>query len=216
MGIGFWPFVLTFQAYWAVQLCGWVAHWRGLDITNCNAKMGMEMNRSGVPGMRALIALAVFWTGLPAAAEPLTVRFLEAGHAPGKARIEQLAWLTGQWAGTGLGGQIEEGFSAPKAGAIVGYFRMTMEGKPGFYEFESVVETGETLVFHVVHFNPDMTTWEKKDETTQFKLVAVEGQTAYFSGLTLSREGDALNGAIAFKQKDGSRKIEEFRYSLMK
>lgn len=149
-------------------------------------------------------------------AAELEVRTLKEGQAPGRGKIEELGWLAGQWAGEGFGGHIEEGFSAPKAGAIVGYFRMTKEGKPVFYEFESIVESGESLVFHVVHFNPDMTSWEKKDETTKFKLVAIDGKTAYFDGLTLSRDGDKLMGAISFRQKDGRAKVEQFFYARVR
>jgi hypothetical protein len=72
----------------------------------------------------------------------------------------------------------------------MGMFRQTSaEGGLRFYEFYSIQENAGSLVLKVKHFNPDLTGWEEKNDTVDFQLVAIEGTTAYFDGLTFARIG---------------------------
>lgn len=161
--------------------------------------------------MKRIFAAAFLLAGL-SAANALEVKQL-GGAAPGQAKIEDLAWLEGVWTGEGFGGFIEEAFSAPKDGQIVGYFRSIKDGKPNFMELFTITEEGGSLILRIKHYGGDFTPWEKDAETAGMKLVGIEGQTMYFDGLSYSRTGDSLTGAVLIEQ-DGTQRVEEFHYTL--
>jgi hypothetical protein len=139
---------------------------------------------------------------------PNTLRLAEGAPRPA-AKVADLAWLAGRWIGEGLGGQAEETWSEPAAGAMVGYFRLVREGKPVFYEIMTLVEAEGSVEMRLKHVNPDMTGWEEKNDFVTFKLVKHEGTTAHFSGLTLRRSGDALEIFLALRS-GGTVREEKF------
>lgn len=160
------------------------------------------------------IALAVLLTSLcltPAYAD-VAVRTAEPGAKPLQAAVTDLAWLEGAWVGAGLGGETEEAYSAPLAGTIVGYFRFVKNGKPVFYEIVTLVERNGGVLMRLKHFDPDLVGWEAKDAAQEFPLIALEGRTAYFDGMTMQRDGDRLLSAVRIRMKDGSTKVEQFVY----
>ena len=113
------------------------------------------------------------------------------GETPPPATIEDVDFLSGHWIGDGLGACAEENLAEAAGGQIMGMFRqMAPEGGVRFYEFYTVAEHEGSLVLRIKHFNPDLTGWEEKDERVEFPLVAVDGTTAYFDGLTFSRIGE--------------------------
>ena len=135
-------------------------------------------------------------------ATPNTLR-LAPGAAPAAARITDLAWLVGSWTGEGLGGQIDEVWSQPSGGAMVGYFRLVRDGKPVFYEILTLREVDGSVEMRLKHVNPDMTGWEEKNDFVTFKLVKLDATAAYFSGLTFRRVGaDLIEGYLALRQND--------------
>jgi hypothetical protein len=104
------------------------------------------------------------------------------------ATIEDAAWLSGRWVGTGLGGQMEEAWTPPVGGQMVGHFRYWRDGQPQFYEFlmMDVVEGGVRM--RVKHFNPDMVGWEEKGGWVEFEPVSVGADVLAFNGLVIRRE----------------------------
>jgi len=146
----------------------------------------------------------------------VAVRVAKSGDTPPPATISDFAWLEGTWVGTGLGGHTEESYSAPLGGAIVGYFRLVKADKVIFYELVTFVEEGGSVLLRLKHFHPNLIGWEEKDKSVEFKLVAIEGQAAYFSGQTFRREGDTLSTAVLLKGEDGKTHIEQFSYTLKK
>ncbi|MCB0547909.1 MAG: hypothetical protein KDD19_10010 [Phaeodactylibacter sp.] len=121
-----------------------------------------------------------------------------------KASIEGLAWLAGRWLGEGFGGALEETWNPPLGGTMMATFRLVTEGQPGFYEICLIVPEGNSLVYKVKHFNPDLTGWEEKDDYVTFPLVKLEPNAAYFNGLTMKLEGNTCQLYLAMKQEDGS------------
>lgn len=75
--------------------------------------------------------------------------------------LDELAWLEGRWEGKGLGGDVEEHWSHPTAGSMMGMFRLIQNGKPGFFEFCLIEETEGLVTLRFQHFNPGYTAWEK-------------------------------------------------------
>jgi hypothetical protein len=139
------------------------------------------------------------------------VKQLEKDQEPGKGQVSELAWLEGFWTGTGFGGDCEEVWMPALDGNMIGTFRFWSEGKLIFSEFMNIVQEGESFSLKLKHFNPDLTSWEEKEEWTTFRLVEVGENSVYFSGLTMKREGDEINLWLALTE-DGVRTIEELKY----
>lgn len=139
---------------------------------------------------------------------PNTLRLAEGDPRP-PARVADLSWLAGRWIGEGLGGQSEEAWSEPAAGAMVGYFRLVRDGKPVFYEIMTLLESEGSVELRLKHVNPDMTGWEEKNDFVTFKLVKLNGTTAHFSGLTFRRSGEALEIFLALRS-GGTVREEKF------
>ncbi|HEX2445685.1 MAG TPA: DUF6265 family protein, partial [Vicinamibacterales bacterium] len=120
--------------------------------------------------VRRVIAfvLAAWMSSLPGyAQEKLTERTfrLKAGEKSPPAAIADMAWLAGRWVGEALGGASEEIWSEPRAGAMMGMYRLVRDGKPIFYELLTIVEENGTLMLRLKHFNADLTGWEEKLKT---------------------------------------------------
>lgn len=142
-----------------------------------------------------------------AAAGAVEVRTLAEGAASPPANIEDVAWLEGRWIGEGLGGCAEESLSPPVAREMMGKFRqLNADGVLRFYEFYTIAERNGSLLWRIKHFSPDLEGWEDKDKATEFRLVAIEGKTAYFDGLTYARTGrNSLRAAVAIEGKGAAQ-----------
>ena len=174
--------------------------------------------------MRTLLAMVVITAALaapagaqPAGSTPNTLRLADGAPRPA-AKAADFAWLEGRWQGEGLGGRVEEAWSAPDSGSVVGYFRLIKDGKPVFYEIITLFETEGSVEMRLKHVNPDMTGWEEKADFTTFKLVKHDETGAYFSGFTLKRTGpDTLEGYLALRNRaDGTVREEKFTFRRMK
>ena len=128
--------------------------------------------------------------------------------------IADIAWLAGRWVGEGLGGTSEEMWTAPMAGHMLGTFRLMKNEALDFSEFFMMVEENDSIVLKLKHFGPDLNGWEAKDKFVTFRLIKIEGQTAWFDGLTYALDDDGtLHAYVAIKQKDGPMREGEFRYT---
>ena len=76
------------------------------------------------------------------------------GAAP-KATVQDLAWMTGSWAGPMGGGQVlEENWTAPRAGSIAAVVRMLGQDATSMVELISIEEEGDSLVLHIQQWDP--------------------------------------------------------------
>jgi hypothetical protein len=117
--------------------------------------------------LAGLAALA--WAGLPLRAQE-----------EGRARIENLAWMEGHWHGRALGGAVEEIWSAPSAGGMMGMFRLVDEsGKISLYEFLLIEQGQRGLELRFKHFGPGYVPWEKETPLT-FELESWTDRRAQF------------------------------------
>lgn len=149
----------------------------------------------------------------PQGSTPNTLRLPAEAPRP-KASVTDLAWLAGRWTGEGLGGRIEETWSTPDAGSMVGYFRLVKEGKPVFYEIMTILEVDGSLQLRLKHINPDMTGWEEKNDFVTFRLVKQDDTGVWFDGLTFRRTGpDTMDGYLALRNRTtGTVSEEKFTY----
>jgi len=157
-----------------------------------------------------LSALLFCSTSFLAAQEKLTEHTLQlgdGGESP-SASVTDFAWLEGHWQAEALGGTVDEIWSPPSAGTMVGMFRLIQGDEAGFYEIFTLTEEGSTVLMRLKHFHPNLTGWEEKDETVDFPLVALEEGQAFFDGLTYQRRGpDEFQVYLAMHTEDGVREV---------
>lgn len=114
------------------------------------------------------------------------------------ATLEDVAWMVGSWTGDAFGGTFEEVWNPASLGTMVGMFKFMSDGEVSFYELMLLVEEGSSLGIKVKHFTADFTAWETKEDYIDFRLVKVEPDAVYFSGLSFYRiSEDEIHAYIA-------------------
>ena len=166
-----------------------------------------------INGMKTGAALAVALILAAAPAPAQQTRVLDPNASSPAAKVSDLSWLVGEWSGEGFGAKLHESYSAPVGGQMPGHFYVARDGKPEMYEFVMIAEVGNSIEYRVRHFNPDMTAWEDKESFVKFPLVAVEGDSWFFDGLTIRRTGpDTAESIVLIKSKDGKVSEQVLKY----
>ena len=160
-----------------------------------------------------IITLTMCWTcGFALAQESNTSHTKRLGKdgksAP--ATLADVKWLVGNWKGEGLGQQATESWAPAAAGNMLGTFRLiNKKNRLVFSEFFILQEVNKSLVLRLKHFDADFKGWEEKDKYVEFKLIKVEGRTAWFDGLTYQiDEHGKLHAWVAMKTKNGFKEVE--------
>ncbi len=83
----------------------------------------------------------------------LTLAACQSAAQPG-ASIEQLQWMTGNWAGMLGPNQLEENWIGTEGGSIAAMVRMTGNGATSMFETITIEEQDGTLVLHIQQFDP--------------------------------------------------------------
>jgi len=110
---------------------------------------------------------------------------------PPAAKVEDLAWMAGSWAGTEGKVQMEEHWTAPKGGAMLGLHRDVAGGKMVGFEFLRIEETpGGVAYLSMPQGRP----------VTSFPLVQVDGKRVVFENPT----HDFPQRIIYWLETDGS------------
>lgn len=165
----------------------------------------------------ALLACACGLLAMPVPAqERLTENTfkLSPGAKPPAAKIAAMAWLAGHWTGDALGGISDEIWSPPRAGAMMGMYRLVQDNQPTFYELLTISEQDGSLLLRLKHFGGDLTGWEEKGKTVDFRLVAVDKDAVHFEGMSFHRKGNAAATVyLGIHGKDGSLREETFYYT---
>jgi hypothetical protein len=117
--------------------------------------------------------------------------------------IDDAAWLAGRWVGEGLGGHVEESWSAAMGGQMVGHFALVQNNRPVFYEIMLIDVQPGGLRLRVKHFNPDFTAWEDKAGWHSFEPVAAAREDLRFRGLWLRRDKEELLITVTLRGDDG-------------
>ncbi len=121
--------------------------------------------------------------------------------------IEDFSWLVGTWTGDGFGGQSEETWSTPVDDTMMGMFRHYKDGEIVFYEFLLLDETGLKLK----HFNPDITSWEEKDDFVSFEMISYTKDKIELKGLVFERKSDTeMEIHLRMRKSDGETFTEVF------
>ena len=144
-----------------------------------------------------------------------TIQLDDPANQP-SAKVDDVAWLSGHWRGKGLGGTIEEFWSPPQGGTMVGTFKLMKADTVSMYELCAIVEENDRIAMWVKHFNPDFTGWEEKSDKVVFPLIRIEPGALYFEGLTFKQlDDDTIDIYLAFGGQGGEireAKLEYTRY----
>lgn len=80
-------------------------------------------------------------------------------------KLSDFAWLEGRWRGEWGPRVAEQVWMAPKAGMMLGDFRLVENDKVLVVEFFTLVEKPGAINFYFRHFTPELVPWEKSDAT---------------------------------------------------
>lgn len=162
----------------------------------------------------AIVALLIVCStsALPAS-EPMTEHIRKLGTAkPTPATIEDMKWLAGTWRGKGMGGEVEEIWSEPQGGVMMGMFRFMQDGKLQMLEMMTLSEKDGVISLKVKHFSPDLVAWEEKEKFVEFPWIEKDDKGCYFEGITFAPDQNRLAIYVAMKGKEG--KIDEIRFDF--
>jgi hypothetical protein len=162
-----------------------------------------------------LILLAA--SSLAQAAEP-------AAPAPlASVTVADFAWLTGTWQGEVEGDFVEDQWSVPAGGVMVGTFRWVRGGKDGklaLYELLALEPGPEGPILWLRHFGARLVAREDKEGAIAFRLTAYKPNEATFDHrdpqnplrLIYRREGADRLVAILERTENGKPVVTDFVY----
>jgi Domain of unknown function (DUF6265) len=128
------------------------------------------------------------------------------------ADLSATSWVAGHWRGKAFGGITEEVWTSPLGGSMMGSFKLVVDGKVNFYELITLSEVEGTLILKLKHFNANLTGWEEKDETVEFKLVKVTPNKVFFDHFTFEKiSNDEINMYVVV-DNDGEKTEVKFNY----
>lgn len=132
--------------------------------------------------------------------------------------VDRLSWFEGRWVGEETDELIEEHWSAPRAGTLMGMFRFIRAGEPRFYEFMTIGIEGQEVVLRIKHFHPGLDGWEERHESVMYALVHLDAGQAVFhrrnssqpNWMIYQREGDDLT--VHFADVSGAVQGSRFEF----
>ncbi|TBV25567.1 hypothetical protein DMZ43_11525 [Meridianimaribacter sp. CL38] len=128
-------------------------------------------------------------------------------------KLENCAWIAGNWKGEAFGGITEENWSKPSGGSMMATFKLINDNKVSFYEIEIIREIENSLILQLKHFDSQLRGWETKDETVDFPLKEITPNKVIFEGMTFEKISDnEMNVYVDIHQKDGSIEVVKFNY----
>ena len=144
-----------------------------------------------------------------------TLLFDETAGSP-KADLSVVAWIAGHWQGEAFGGVAEEIWTPPLGDSMMAAFKLVVNGQVKFYELETILEQGDSLVLKLKHFSSKLHGWEEKEETVDFKLVKITDDRAYFDGMTFENVSDDEMNVYVLTGDEGVEQETKFNYRKVK
>ena len=131
-----------------------------------------------LPIAAATVGAATATREAPTAALPTRDLVTSAGRARQEAvadlsaiDLSSLAWMAGSWEGEAGGVEMEEHWTAPKGGVMLGLHRDVRPERPAFFEFLRIVETEDGVTYLASPMGR---------EPTPFSLVEASGTRVVF------------------------------------
>jgi len=147
------------------------------------------------------------------AAEP-EVRFKAEGEAPPQASLRAVDWFVGAWQGEVFGGSVEHIVLPERANQIPGLVRLWNGEGLSAYELSSFLPVDGSLTYRNRHFGADLVAWQDRTDYVDRPLVAIEGDTLYFDGITFAPNGtDKAVVAFVLTAEDGTQRKHVVHYT---
>lgn len=159
-----------------------------------------------------LATIALFGLAMPVQpqGEPATVH-----------KLADCAWLAGVWrnapdAKTAL----EEHWSAPANGSMMGMFRMAAPGRPSMFEFQLIEESADGVTLRLRHYGPEMTDRDKAPvrakltAATERRLEFTAPEGAQLRRIVYEREG--LAGVVVVVETTRAGQPAKFTLKMVR
>ena len=149
-----------------------------------------------------LITIVLFW-GISSQAQSNSLN----------PKLENIAWISGQWKGEAFGGITEENWSQPSGDSMMAAFKLINNGKVTFYEIIVIREINKTLLLQLKHFSGDLKGWETKNETVDFPLISITENKVSFKGMIFEKvSATEMNVYVDIKDEEGEIENVKFNY----
>jgi hypothetical protein len=128
-------------------------------------------------------------------------------------KLENIAWISGNWKGEAFDGLTEENWSEPSGGSMMATFKLIVDNNIAFYEIEIIREVNNTLILQLKHFSNDLKGWESKDETVDFPLKEITANKVVFEGMIFEKiNANEMNVHVNIQQENGTIETVTFNY----
>ena len=138
-----------------------------------------------------------------------------------KAKVADLAWMSGTWRGRDDKGEFEETWSSAANGSIIGMFRMGSGDKSTFFEFETMTQEGDEVVLRIRHYREKMVdadaapmVWSVAKLAANEVVFECPGE-GFVRKLQYKRDGDGLSAHIE-SQHDGKPFLLDLKFARVK
>lgn len=115
-----------------------------------------------------------------------------AAAAPPPARIEEMAWLAGQWREQGTSDRIDAFLLPPSNGNMVGVFRRVRGGQVTTYALATVDQVGRSLVLRSRTFDSTLRARQSQDAPGAQDLVSLSPGEIRFEKASVTRTPDGF------------------------
>ena len=115
------------------------------------------------------------------------------------AKIADLAWMTGNWAGNLGPNQLEENWILGEAGSIAAMVRMTGNGATSMFEMITIEEVDGSLVLHIQQWDPGFVA--RTDAPQKMELAEITSNSVKFNAVSeggMASLGDSNPDADSF------------------
>lgn len=121
--------------------------------------------------------------------------------------LDGLAWLSGSWAGEHDGGMIEEHWTMPEGGMMVGMSKLVIDGKAVFFEHLRIARNADGTIDYIAQ--------PLGKPPTKFRLTTSGATSATFENpqhddpqqIRYQRMGNHLQAVTDGQKADGQRSI---------
>ena len=83
-----------------------------------------------------------------------------------------------------------------RGGAMLGVFRLVVGERVRLYELVTIQRGADGFEMRLKHFEPDLASWEEKEECLVWPHLPLEGTSARFGPVLYERDGDTLRSFV--------------------
>ena len=155
--------------------------------------------------MRIFIILLSF---IPLCLYSQNVKYADSTLVGPKAKINDVAWIQGNWQAELFGKTVEEIWSKPSSKTMMSVAKLHTENKIEFYEICTISEENESLILRIRHFDSNLNAWEEKNKAMEFKLIEITPKFVYFDGYTFEKvDENKMNIHLLIESEKDNKEI---------